>query len=36
MVDKAMTVQLGEAFGRLDDGAMVAVNRALALFLGVS
>ncbi|MDA8230074.1 MAG: type II toxin-antitoxin system PemK/MazF family toxin [Magnetospirillum sp.] len=37
MVDKAMTVKrdtLGEAFGRLDDAAMVAVNRSLALFLG--
>lgn len=39
MVDKAMTVKrgkLGEPSGRLDDGAMVAVNRALALFLGFS
>lgn len=37
MVDKAMTVKrdkLGEPFGRLDDETMVAVNRALALFLG--
>ncbi len=37
MVDKAMTVKrdkLGETFGRLDDGTMVAVNRALAVFLG--
>ncbi|MBF0304616.1 MAG: hypothetical protein HQL41_03065 [Alphaproteobacteria bacterium] len=37
MVDKAMTVRrdrLGETFGRLDDGTMLAVNRALALFLG--
>ncbi|WP_110647224.1 type II toxin-antitoxin system PemK/MazF family toxin [Salinicola peritrichatus] len=37
MVDKAMTVKrdrLGEPFGRLDDTAMIAVNRALALFLG--
>lgn len=37
MVDKAMTVmreKLGEVFGRIDDSAMVAVNRALALFLG--
>jgi mRNA interferase MazF len=37
MVDKAMTVmrdRLGPPFGRLDDEAMVAVNRSLALFLG--
>lgn len=37
MVDKAMTVRrdkLGEPFGRLDDGTMVAVTRSLALFLG--
>ncbi|WP_311066103.1 type II toxin-antitoxin system PemK/MazF family toxin [Halomonas sp. DWK9] len=37
MVDKAMTVKrekLGEPFGRLDDSEMLAVNRALALFLG--
>lgn len=37
MVDKAMTVKrdkLGESFGRLDDGTMVAVMRPLALFLG--
>lgn len=37
MVDKAMTVRrdkLGEAFGHLDDGTLLAVNRALALFLG--
>lgn len=37
MVDKTMTVRrdkLGVPFGRLDDTAMVAVNRALALFLG--
>ena len=37
MVDKSMTVkrdELGEVFGRIDDSAMVAVNRALALFLG--
>lgn len=36
MVDKPMTVRrdrLGETFGRLDDGTMLAVNRALALFL---
>lgn len=37
MVDKAMTVKrdkLGDPFGHLGDSAMVAVNRALALFLG--
>ncbi len=37
MVDKAMTVmrdKLGPPFGRLNDEAMVAVNRSLALFLG--
>ncbi|TDP46932.1 mRNA interferase MazF [Zavarzinia compransoris] len=37
MVDKAMTVKrdrLASPFGRLDDETMVAVNRALALFLG--
>jgi mRNA interferase MazF len=37
MVDKAHTLpreQVGTPFGRLEDGAMVAVNRALALFLG--
>lgn len=38
MVDKAMTVRrerIGPAFGRLDPEAMVAVNRSLALFLGL-
>ena len=37
MIDKIMTVKrdkLGEPFGHLDDESMVAVNRALALFLG--
>ncbi len=37
MVDKAQTVpreKIGETFGRLDDNAMLAVNRALAVFLG--
>lgn len=37
MIDKIMTVKrdkLGEIFGHLDDDSMVAVNRALALFLG--
>jgi mRNA interferase MazF len=37
VIDKAMTLpreKVGEAFGRLDDAVMIAVNRALALFLG--
>lgn len=37
MVDKAMTVKrdkLGEPFGSLDEGTMIAVTRSLALFLG--
>lgn len=37
MVDKAHTLpreKVGATFGRLDDGTMVAINRALALFLG--
>lgn len=37
MVDKPTTVpreKVGEAFGRLDDTALVAVNRTLAVFLG--
>lgn len=36
MVDKAQTVpreKIGETFGRLDDNTMLAVNRALAVFL---
>ncbi|MEI4234197.1 type II toxin-antitoxin system PemK/MazF family toxin [Roseovarius sp. D22-M7] len=39
MIDKAMTVRtdkLGGAFGQIDDTAMLEVNRALALFLGVA
>ena len=39
MVDKATTVpagRLGPVFGTFDDGAMLAVNRSLALFLGVA
>lgn len=39
MVDKPMTVKrerVGGAFGHLNDSAMVAVNRALAVFLGFS
>ena len=37
MVDKLQTVaqeRIGKAIGRLDDVAMLAVNRALAVFLG--
>ena len=37
MVDKAQTVpreKIGETFGRLDDATMLAVTRALAVFLG--
>lgn len=37
MVDKAHTVardKVGQVIGRLDDTAMLAVNRALAVFLG--
>ena len=37
MVDKPQTVpreKTGETFGRLDDDVMLAVNRALAVFLG--
>ncbi|KZE35023.1 type II toxin-antitoxin system PemK/MazF family toxin [Chelatococcus daeguensis] len=37
MVDKAHTVprgRLGQSFGRLDETDLLAVNRALALFLG--
>jgi mRNA interferase MazF len=37
MVDKPQTVareRVGAAFGRLDDEAMMSVNRGLALFLG--
>ena len=36
MVDKAQTMpreKIGETFGRLEDNAMLAVNRALAVFL---
>jgi len=39
MIDKTMTVRsdkLGPAFGHLDDTAMLEVNRALALFLGIT
>lgn len=37
MVDKAHTIpreKIGKTFGRLEEDAMLAVNRALALFLG--
>ncbi|HEY0206396.1 MAG TPA: type II toxin-antitoxin system PemK/MazF family toxin [Acetobacteraceae bacterium] len=39
MVDKPQTplrARIGPAFGRLDDAAMVTVNRALAVFLGLA
>ena len=39
MVDKPQTPprsKVGAPFGRLDDAAMLAVNRALALFLGLA
>lgn len=39
MVDKVQSVprdRLGPAFGRLDDATLVAVNRALALYLGLA
>ncbi len=39
MVDKAHSIpaeKVGPACGRLDDETMVAVNRALALFLGIA
>lgn len=39
MIDKPMTVRIdkiGAAFGRLDDAALVSVNRSLALFLGLA
>ena len=39
MVDKPQSVareKVGAAFGRLDDETMMAVNRALAIFVGVA
>ena len=39
MIDKAQTVsaeKIGQAIGRLDDRALVAVNQALAVFLGIA
>ena len=38
-IDKVMTVlreKVGPSFGRLDDAAMVKVNRALAVFAGIA
>jgi mRNA interferase MazF len=37
MIDKAHTIareKVGSTFGQLDDESMLAVNRALAVFLG--
>jgi mRNA interferase MazF len=37
MIDKAHTIareKIGNTLGQLDDGSMLAVNRALAVFLG--
>jgi mRNA interferase MazF len=39
MIDKPQTVpraKLGEPFGRLDDARMLAITRALAVFLGLA
>lgn len=39
MLDKPMTVKtdkVGPAFGRLDDVAMIGINRSLALLLGLA
>jgi mRNA interferase MazF len=39
MVDKAVTVRrhrVGQAFGRIDADTMVAVERCLAVFLGIA
>ena len=39
MVDKAMTVKLekiGSTFGKADDTLLLAVNRSLAIFLGIA
>lgn len=39
MVDKAMTVKrdkVGPAFGRIDEDALVEVERCLAVFLGIA
>jgi mRNA interferase MazF len=39
MIDKAQTLpreKIGKTFGRLDDATMLAVTRALAVFLGLA
>ena len=39
MIDKAHTLpreKVGEPFGRLDDGAMLEITRALSVFLGIA
>lgn len=39
MVDKAQTVpreKIGQTIGHLDDGMLLAVNRAIAVFLGLA
>lgn len=39
MVDKTMTVKcdkIGQVIGRLDDDGMIAVNRSLALWIGLA
>ena len=39
MIDKATAVRrdrIGKALGRLDDGTMIRVNRAIALWLGLA
>lgn len=39
MIDKAMTIRrerLGVVFGRVDDETLLAVNRSLAVFLGLA
>ena len=39
MVDKAMTVKrdkIGVPFGRIDENAMIEVERSLAVFLGIA
>lgn len=39
MVDKAMTIKrakVGQAFGRINAGAMIEVERSLAMFLGIA
>ncbi len=39
MLDKAMTVRaerIGPSIGQIDETAMIAVNRSLALFLGLA